>query len=114
MIDFDGVGVLASEVQCVWADNKSHTTIAFKNKERVTVEFPYQEVFELVNGNIPLNTAAARARDIFDRWNKVTGFFPQGGGYYREMLGLLEDAVTCGFQAARNQYEQLEAEKDVD
>jgi len=114
MIDFDGEGVLASEVQRVSRYTETQTTIHFKNGKSVTVEVPYQEVFELVNGNMVLNGAMARAQAIFDNWNDLVGFVDKSNSYYREMLGLLDDAVKCGFQAARNQHQELESEKYLD
>lgn len=59
-----------------------------------------------------LNRGIARAREIFRQWNDVTGLFKNGTGYMAEVLGVIDEAVQCGWQAARNEHAELEGERD--
>ena len=36
------------------------------------------------------------ALDNFDKWNDVTGVFVKDSGYYFEICGVIEDAVSIG------------------
>ena len=58
-----------------------------------------------------LDKAIRRAHNLFDDWNEVTGVVDEHSSYYYEILGVIEDAVHCGAQAACNNYKKLESEK---
>ena len=58
-----------------------------------------------------LDNARRRALNLFDEWNKITGFVVEHTGYYYELQSLIEDAVDCGAQAALGVYEPLECEE---
>lgn len=57
-------------------------------------------------------SAIRRARNIFDKWNDVSGLVPKHTGYYYELLSLMDDAVNCGIQQALGVSELLESEKE--
>lgn len=57
-----------------------------------------------------LDDAKRRALKIFDKWNDFVSCIPKGSGYYYELQGVIEDAVTCGAQAALKVHEVLESE----
>jgi hypothetical protein len=59
-----------------------------------------------------MDGAVRRTLNIFDEWNRVTGFVPEHTSYYYEIQSCLEDAVHCGAQAASEVYEPLESERD--
>jgi hypothetical protein len=58
-----------------------------------------------------LDLAIRRSFNNFDKWNDVSGFVEKGCGYYYELMGLIEDAVHCGAQAACGDFRTLE---DID
>lgn len=58
-----------------------------------------------------METAIRRALNLFDAWNRVTGYVPEETGYYYELQSVIEDAVHCGAQAALGVHEKLESEK---
>lgn len=47
------------------------------------------------------NQARFKARLGFRDWNCTTGCFEQGTGYYAEILGVIDDAVDFGWDAAK-------------
>jgi hypothetical protein len=57
-----------------------------------------------------LRSATRRALNLFDKWNDATGCFVKNSGYYDEILGVIEDAVHCGAQAATGDYKKLDSE----
>ena len=59
-----------------------------------------------------MDAAIRRALNIFDDWNRVTGFVTEHTSYYYEIQGCIEDAVHCGAQAALEIHEPLESEKE--
>lgn len=44
--------------------------------------------------------AERKAKQLFDKWNEVTGAYPVGTSYYDEICGTIEDAVHVGIQMA--------------
>ena len=58
------------------------------------------------------DNAVRRALNIFDDWNRVTGFVQENTSCYYEIQGIITDAVHCGAQAATGDYKKLECEKD--
>ncbi len=57
-----------------------------------------------------IEDAKRRALEIFENWNKVTGFVNVGESYYYEIQSVVEDAVIVGVQFARRDYEKLDCE----
>jgi hypothetical protein len=47
-----------------------------------------------------LQYAIRQALNNMDKWNDVTGCFPNGTGYYYEMQSIVEDAVKIGAKIA--------------
>ena len=60
-----------------------------------------------------VDNATRRALNIFDSWNRSTGFVEEHTSYYYELQGIIEDAVHCGIQAALRIEEQLESEEEI-
>jgi len=60
-----------------------------------------------------IESAVRRASNIFDKWNDVAGIFERDSGYYFEILGVIEDAVHCGSQAATRDFKKMDSEKDT-
>jgi hypothetical protein len=58
-----------------------------------------------------LDRAIRRAHNIFDKWNDCTGVIGVESSYYYEFLGVIDDAVHCGAQAATGDYRQLSDEE---
>lgn len=58
--------------------------------------------------------ARRRAANIFDRWVDETGVIHKHTSYYYELLGVIEDAVECGAQAALGVEHALDIEKEAE
>lgn len=58
-----------------------------------------------------VSKAVRRALTIFDKWNEITGCFPNGS-YLAEIESIIEDAVHCGIQEALEDFKKLESEND--
>ena len=54
-----------------------------------------------------IESAERRALNLFDKWNKVTGFVLEHSGYYYELQGIIKDAVHCGAQQATGNFLKL-------
>lgn len=54
-----------------------------------------------------IDTAIRRALNMFDEWNKCTGFFKEHSSYHSEMQGIIEDAVHCGIQQALKDFHKI-------
>jgi len=50
-----------------------------------------------------LEYAQGKARELFNRWNDVTGLVPECTGYYYEIIGCIDDAVDIGARVACGQ-----------
>lgn len=57
-----------------------------------------------------LDRAIHRARNLFDKWNEVTGAVDDDSSRYWEFVSCIEDAVHCGAQAATKDFKRLEGE----
>ena len=100
----DGDGILAPSI----GDGKIGLYGAFPVSQHIS-NTP-QEKRKVGEG--VLDMAIRRARNLFDRWNDVTGFADKPSGYYYEILACIDDAVHCGARAACGCTITLPSEKE--